>query len=304
MTSYLVGRLLQSILITFLTSLIVFVAINASGDPAALLAPLDAEPAEVAALRIRMGLDRPLHMRYLRFLGELVSGELRSFRHKRPPMELVAPHLYRSLQLGIPAIVIAALIAIPSGVLAAIRRGTAYDGVILAGALVGQAVPLFLLSTILIWVFAVNLKWLPVSGRGSIQHYIMPVVSLTVFNLAILVRLTRSSVLEILDEDYMRTARAKGLRERLVMLRHALPNAALPVVSLMGLRIGALVSGTLIVEAIFSWPGLGKLLYDAVLQRDIPLVVVGSLSVAVMITILNLLVDLSYAVLDPRIRYQ
>ena len=303
MNQYIALRLLQSALVVFVVSLLTFFAVYASGDPAALLAPIDASMADVEALRVRMGLDRPLHVQYVSFLKELFAGEVLSFRHKLPPVELILPHFVRSVQLGIPALALSIVIGIPLGSISASRRGGPIDVTILAGALVGQAIPLFLLSTLLMWVFAVNLKLLPVSGRGTILHYILPVVSITAYNLAIIVRLTRSSFLETIGEDYVRTARSKGLREQVVMVRHILPNAALPIVSLIGLRIGTLLSGILVVESIFAWPGMGKLLYDAVLQRDIPLVVVGSLAVAAFVSILNLIVDLSYMLLDPRIKY-
>lgn len=303
MSQYIALRVLQSALVVFVVSLLTFFAVYASGDPAALLAPIDASTADVEALRVRMGLDRPLHVQYVSFLNELFAGKVLSFRHKLPPFELILPHFVRSVQLGIPALALSIIIGIPLGSISASRRGGPIDVTILAGALVGQAIPLFLLSTLLMWVFAVNLKLLPVSGRGSILHYILPVVSITAYNLAIIVRLTRSSFLETIGADYVRTARSKGLLEQMVMFRHILPNAALPILSLIGLRIGTLLSGILVVESIFAWPGMGKLLYDAVLQRDIPLVVVGSLAVAVFVSILNLIVDLSYMLLDPRIKY-
>lgn len=303
MSRYIVNRSLQSIVVIVAISILVFIAINASGDPAALLAPIDASAEDVEALRVRMGLDQPLYVRYLRFLTELSSGEIRSFRHKQPPLDLIVPHFVRSLQLGVPALFFAAVLGIPIGIWAATRRGTPLDTTILSAALIGQAIPLFLLSTILIWIFAVNLGVLPVSGRGSVKHFVLPVLSLFAFNFAIVVRLTRSSYLDVLGEDFILTARSKGVLERVVMFRHIFPNAALPIISLIGIRIGAMLSGQLVVESIFSWPGIGKLLYDAILQRDIPLVVVGTLAVGILIAILNLLVDLSYLVFDPRIRY-
>ncbi len=303
MRSYLFGRLLQSFLVLVVGTMVVFTAISASGDPAALMSPMDASAADITALRVRLGLDRPLPVQYVRLLGEFLGGELQSFRFKRPPMELVLPHLGHSLQLSLVAMPLAVILAIPLGTIAAVRRGSLYDGAILSIALVGQAVPIFLLSILMIWVFSVYLRWLPVSGRGTIAHLVLPVASLTVLNLAILVRLTRSSVLEILDEDFVRTARSKGLHQRVVVLKHVLRNASIPIVSLMGMQLGAMLSGALVVETIFSWPGLGKLMYDGVLQRDVPLVTVGTLVITVMVTILNLSIDLLYAMLDPRIRY-
>ena len=303
MRNYIIRRLAQSVFIVLLSTVAVFLAVNASGDPAALLAPMDALPAEVEALRVSMGLDQPIHQRYIRFWTELFGGELDSFRYKKPPFELIVPHFYRSLLLTMPSLVIAGIISLPLGVLAASQRGKILDGLILSLALVGQATPIFLLSVLLIWVFAVHLEWLPVSGRGSILHFILPVASLTAFNTAILVRMTRATMVEVLGDEYVRTARAKGLVEGLVVIRHALRNALIPIVSLTGLQLGTLISGALVIEWIFAWPGIGKLLYDSVVQRDMPLVMVGTLGIVTTITFLNLAVDLTYTILDPRISY-
>jgi peptide/nickel transport system permease protein len=305
MGPFILKRLVQSLLTILVVTLVVFLSVQATGDPAALLAPLDAKPSEVEALRVKLGLDRPLYIQYLSFLSQALRGDMGvSFRFQQPTMPLILLHLSHSLQLGIPSIFLACLIAIPLGMLAAIRRGTIYDALILAGALIGQATPVFLLSILLIWIFAVNLRWFPASGTDSLAHYVLPITSIVVFYLAVLVRMTRSSMLEVLGTDYMRTARAKGLTESLVLLKHALRNAGISIVSLIGLQIGNVLSGMLVVETIFAWPGLGKLMYDAVLQRDIPLVMAGATSIAVMVALLNLGIDLTYAVMDPRIRYE
>lgn len=304
MRNYIIRRLFHACLVIFVISILVFLAIEASGDPAALLAPMDALPSEVEALRESMGLNKPIYVRYIGFWEELLSGNLKSFRYKRPPAELLIPHIYNSLKLNIPALIIGAMISLPLGIIAANKRGSFYDGIILSGALIGQAIPIFLLGVLLIWLFAVILGWLPVSGQGSIKNFILPVASLTAFNVAILVRMTRATVIEVLEKDYVRTARAKGLVEYKVILKHAFRNALVPIVSLMGLQIGTLLSGALVVEWIFAWPGIGKLLYDSIIQRDMPLIMVGTLTIAGSVALLNLFVDLLYAFLDPRIVYE
>jgi peptide/nickel transport system permease protein len=219
-------------------------------------------------------------------------------------MELVLAHLWRSLQLSGVAVIISVLIALPLGIWASVRRGTILDSSILGFALFGQATPVFWLGIMLIWFFSVQLQWLPVSGRGTAAHFVLPVACIAAYNLGILVRIIRSAMLEVLQEDYVMTARSKGLNELNVILNHAFRNGSTAVVSIVGLQIGILLSGALVVETIFAWPGLGKLLYDAVLQRDYPLVMTGTLVVAILIAVVNLLVDISYAVLDPRIRYK
>ena len=303
MGTYILKRFMQGILTILVVTMVVFLSLHATGDPAALLAPMDAQPAEVATLRVRLGLDRPLYVQYIDFLSHALRGDMGdSFRYKQPAMSLILPSLSRSLELGIPAILISCLLAIPLGIVSAVHRGTAFDASILLAALIGQATPVFLLSIILIWVFAVHLHWFPASGTGSLADFVLPVISIVAYNLAILTRLTRSSMLEILGADYVRTARAKGLTEIVVLAKHALRNAGISVISLIGLQIGTVLSGMLVVETIFAWPGLGWLIYSAVLQRDIPLVMAGATAIAVMVVVLNLCVDLSYALLDPRIR--
>lgn len=305
MGAYIVRRLFQGALTLVVISLVVFASMHATGDPAALLAPRDATPAEVEALRAELGLDRPLYVQYLSFLSGAVRGDMGdSFRFRQPAMPLVLTHLARSLQLVLPAATLACLIAVPLGLVAAIRRNTRYDALILAAALVGQATPIFWMALLLMWVFAVHLRWVPPSGRGSLAHFVLPVASIVAFDLAILTRMTRSSILEVLGEDYVRTARAKGLTELAVLARHVLRNAGIAITSLVGLEIASMLSGVLVVETIFAWPGLGKLMYDAVLQRDIPLVMAGTMTVAVMVVFLNVTIDFVYALLDPRIRLQ
>lgn len=303
MGRYLLRRLIQGILTILVVSVVLFVGLNASGDPAAMLAPMDATAADVEALRHTLGLDEPLYVQYWDFWSQAFTGEVgQSFRYKQSSLELVGPFLGRTALLVIPAVILSAFLGILFGVLAAVRRDTWVDRSILMGALIGQAVPIFFLALLLVLLFSVRLRWLPVSGTGSISHYVLPVISIAVYNLAILVRLTRTSMLDALGQDYVRTARAKGLSESVVLVRHGLRNASLEVVSAIGVQLGTLLSGVVVIEAIFAWPGIGKLMYDAVLQRDFPLVMTGALVIACIVVTINLLVDLSYALLDPRIR--
>ncbi len=304
MGGFLLRRLVQGIVTIIVVSIILFLSLHASGDPAAMLAPMDATPQDVAALHAKLGLDKPLYRQYADFWTQSLHGNVgRSFRYREPSLTLVGPFLWRTAQLVIPAVILSSLLGTALGVLAAVSQRSWIDKLILVLALVGQAVPIFFLSLLLVLLFAVRLRWLPVSGSGSPAHYVLPVASIAVFNLAIIVRLTRSAMVDTLSQDFIRTARAKGLGSRPVLLRHALRNASLEIVSAIGVQLGTLLSGVVVIEAIFAWPGIGKLMYDAVLQRDFPLVMTGALVVAVIVIAINLLVDISYALLDPRIRF-
>lgn len=276
-----------------------------SGDAAAIIAGPLAFPADVDALRRSLGLDRSLHIQYLTYLWSAIRGDLgESLRFKTPVLGLLVDHWGRTLPLVLASLAVAASAAIPLGVLAAINRGRLLDAAVLWVALVGQATPVFLLAIILVWIFSVQLGVLPVlTQEVSAKYFILPVASLAAFNLAILMRMIRSAMLEVLSEDYVRTARAKGLSLSRVLVKHAFRNASIGLVALIGLQIGYLLSGVLVVESIFAWPGLGKLMYDAILSRDYTLIMGGSLFIAVIISLLNILVDISYSLLDPRIRY-
>lgn len=305
MGAYLLRRLIQGALTLVVVSLIIFLGLHASGDPAAMLAPMDAKAEDVAALRQRLGLDKPLYVQYWEFWSQSLTGEVgKSFRYKQSSLSLVGPFLWMTAKLVLPSVLISSLLGIALGVLAAVYRNSWLDRVVLLIALIGQAVPIFFLSLLLILVFSVTLGWTPVSGSESLGHFILPVTSIVIFNLAILVRLTRSAMLEVLGQDFVRTAWAKGISQYAVLVRHALRNASLEIVSAIGIQLGTLLSGVVVIEAVFAWPGIGKLLYDAVLQRDFPLVMTGSLVLAFIVIAINLLVDLSYALLDPRIQYR
>ncbi|SDE61735.1 ABC transporter permease [Rhodospira trueperi] len=293
-------------------SLVVFGVLEVlPGDPALLILGVNAREDTLAALRESMGLDQPAHWRYLAWIGGLLTGQLAdSLTYDVPVTELLVPRIAVSLPLALMALTLTVALALPLGVLAAARRGRAADGAIMGASQLGIAVPNFWLGILLILLFAVTLRWLPSGGfpgweagvGPALAALIMPAVALALPQAAILARVTRSSVLEVLGEDYMRTARAKGLSQGEALWHHGLRNALIPVVTIMGLQFSFLLAGTIIIENVFNLPGIGRLIFQAIGQRDI--VVVRDLVVllAAMVGVVNVLVDLSYAVLDPRLR--
>lgn len=297
------GRLLQVPLVLLGASLVVFVLLSASGDPAALLLPPEAPAEDIARMRERLGLDRPLYERYGLFLFDVVRGDFgMSFRARQPALEVVLQHLPATIELALAGLFVATAISIPLGIMAAIRKDSAIDVTATIAAVLGQSMPVFWLGLILILVFAVHLQWFPVSGRGEWTSLVLPAVALGWYMNALMTRLTRSAMLEVLSQPFIRTARAKGLPERKVVLRHAFGNALIPILTIWGLQAGTMLTGTVVTETVFSWPGLGRASIAAVLGRDYP-VVLASIAVFTLIFVtLNLLVDLIYLVIDPRIR--
>jgi ABC-type dipeptide/oligopeptide/nickel transport system permease component len=284
---------------------LVFVALRLSGDPAATMLPGDATVEELTALRKALGLDRPLYVQYALFLTEAIGGDLgTSFRHQEPALRLVLERLPATLELAFAALLLAVAVALPLGIVAALHRGRLTDVLAMAFAVVGQATPYFWMGIMLILVVSVELGWLPTSGRGGWQHLILPAVTLGTHFAAVLARLTRTSMLEVLGQNYVTTARAKGLSERAVILAHALKNAAVPVVTLIGLQFGTLLGGAVVTETIFAWPGVGRLAVQSIFVRDYPVVQAGVLVLALSFVAINLLVDLLYGLLDPRIRLE
>lgn len=284
-------------------SLVVFVTIRLSGDPVALLLPPDASRQDYAKLRRALGLDRPVLLQYTLFLAHLVRGDFGiSFRSRRPAIALVIERLPASAKLTLSTFVLVLAIAIPLGILSAVRRGSFFDHLVSVATLAGQSMPNYWSAIILILVFAVDLRWVPTSGYGSIRHLILPTVALAFQPASRSARLVRSEMLEILGQDYIRTAKAKGLTELRVLLVHSLRNASIPLVTLLGLDVGYLLGGAIVVETVFSWPGAGRLLIDAVSQRDFPVVQATVVMISVTVVVVNLLVDVSYVLLDPRIR--
>jgi peptide/nickel transport system permease protein len=300
---YVFQRLVQGLLVLLGVTTIVFALTFLSGDPAVTLAPLNTTAEELELFRHRMGLDRPVPVQFVDFLTHAVQGDFgSSFRYHEPAMGVVLERAPATLRLAAVAILFSLLISIPLGVLAALHHDRAIDAIARILALVGQSVPSFLLGIVLILVFAVGLRWLPSSGAVGWQSLILPGITIGGFSAAVLARVLRSSMLEVLGQEYIRTAYAKGLRDRAVLMRHALKNAALPFTTLLGLQVGFLLSGAIVAETIFSYPGMGRLAVEAISTKDIPVIQSFVTLTAAIVVVVNLLVDLAYRRLDPRIR--
>jgi peptide/nickel transport system permease protein len=305
MTNYLVQRLLQSIVVLLGVTIIVSGMLHISGDPVAVILESGiASEAEREELRHELGLDRPFILQYVDFIKGAMVGDLgTSLRFKQPALDLVLERLPATLQLALAAMLISVVVAIPVGILSAARPHSALDHAGRLLALSGQSIPLFWLGIMFVMVFSVRLGWLPAAGRLEPTSIILPALTLGLYPMARIARTLRASMLEVLVMDYCQTARAKGLSERKVVLGHAVRNAALPVVTVMGLQFGYLLGGAVVTETIFAWPGLGWLSVQAVGARDFPLVRAIVAVVALMLTLLNLLTDLFYAYINPQIRY-
>jgi ABC-type dipeptide/oligopeptide/nickel transport system permease component len=303
MSVYVARRLSQSVIVLLGISVVVFVILHLTGDPTVLMLPPDVSAEEVARFRKAMGFDDPLPVQYWRFLRGVLQGNFgNSLRHDEPALGLVFERMPATLELTVVALGVAMLLAIPAGIVSAIFRNTALDYVSTMVALIGQAMPTFWLGIMLILVFAVGLQVLPSSGRGGLMNLILPALTLGLFTAARTMRLTRSALLEVLGQDYVRTARAKGVAERGVVWKHALRNASIPVITIVGLELGTLLGGAVITETIFAWPGVGRLSVQAIYNRDYPLVQASVFVLASIFVLVNLAVDLVYTYLDPRIR--
>lgn len=313
MGRYILRRLLTMIPVLFLVTVIVFMLLHLTpGDPAVSMLGEEASPEAIAALRQRLGLDQPLPVQYAKWLGSAVQGDLgRSIRSNQPVSEAIRERLPATIQLSLLAVIISLMIAIPVGIVSAMRRNSIMDTSATTVALLGVSLPNFFLAILMIYLFSLKLGWLPPIGYtpffddplDSLKRMIMPALTLGTALAAIVMRMTRSSLLEVLDQDYVRTARAKGLTESRMVRVHAMRNALIPVVTVVGLQIGALLGGAIIVESIFVVPGIGRLLVDSIFQRDFPLVQGVVLFASLAFLFANLTVDLLYAYLDPRIRY-
>jgi peptide/nickel transport system permease protein len=299
-------RVLQIFPVMFGVSLIVFLLMHFTpGDPALLMLGERATEEQLQAMRQEMGLLEPLPVQYARFLGAALRGDLgRSYRSGRPVMTEVLSRLPATAELAVAAMVVAVLIGVPIGVLSAVRRYSLFDNAGMLLALLGASMPTFWLGLMLMLIFAVSLGWLPPSGRDGLLSLILPAVTLGANAAALITRMTRSSMLEVIGQDYVRTARAKGLPERTVIYSHALRNALLPVVTVIGLQFGALLGGAVITETVFAWPGAGRLAVEAIRAKDYPVVQGAVLMLALAFAFVNLLVDLMYAFINPRIRAQ
>ena len=296
-------RIARAMLTIALVVTFAFVVLRLSGDPALIIMGPEAPPEVIAAFRKAWGLDDPIWMQYLDYFGAIARGELgRSMRDGRPAIQLVAERIPATLVLTIPALLLKLGIGIPAGILAALHRGSIIDRAVMAAAVAGFTIPSFVLGLVLVLIFAVQLGWLPSGGQDSWWHAILPIITLGIGGAAVLARFTRSAMLEVLGQPYVRTASAKGVAWRAVVARHALPNAAIPTVTIIGFMVGTLIAGAVVVESVFSWPGVGRLLVVAVANRDLAVVQCVLLLVAATMVASNLAVDFLYGFLDPRLR--
>ena len=303
MRRYVAARLAQSALVVLLSLSAVFGMVRLGGDPVLLFLPMDIQAKDVNEFRQRLGFNDPLAVQYARFMTGALHGDFgESLRYRRDALGLVLERLPATLLLAGTSIALTLLIAIPLGLVTAVRRDTLVDHVGTVAMVLGQAIPGFWLGLMLIYLFAVYLRWLPTGGTGSLAHLVMPSVVLAAFFSARVARLTRSAVLDVLGEEYITTARAKGLGEGRVIVKHTLRNSAIPIVTLAGLEAGQLLGGAVITETIFAWPGLGRLTVQALLNRDFPVVMAAVSFTSIVYTLMNLAVDLAYGWLDPRVR--
>jgi ABC-type dipeptide/oligopeptide/nickel transport system permease component len=304
-TTFLLRRLLRAIVALWGVVTIVFVLMRLSGDPVPLMLPPDAPRSEIFRVRAELGLDQPLPLQYAVFLANVAHGDLgRSIHMRMPALQLAAERLDATIQLALASFTIAVLIALPAGLVSALKRDTLWDHSLMSLALLGQAAPTFYIGIMLILVLGLQLGLLPISGRGGWQNLVMPAITLGAFAMASIARLTRSAVLDVSRADFIRTARAKGLREASILTGHNLKNAAIPIVTIMGLQFGTLLGGAVVTETVFSWPGIGRLAIQSIYNRDYPVVQSAVLLMACSVILVNFLVDLAYGWLDPRIRYR
>lgn len=323
MWTFILRRLLQSVIVVLGVTLISFLSLQMGGDPTYLFVSERATEEEIAMVRAALGFDKPLHVQYLTYLANVAQGDFgNSLSYRQPAMDIVLGALPATIELTIFAMAFAIALAIPFGVFAALYRGTALDGGIMTLAMFGQSVPGFWLGIMMILFFGLYLSWFPISGHlpflvplirgdvalaitnlpGAIYHVAMPATAVGFYSLSRNARLVRSSMLEVLGQDYVRTARSKGISERAVVVNHALRNAWLPVVTMIGLEFGFLLGGVVVIETVFSWPGIGRLVFNAINQRDIPVVQAAVIVLSLIFIALNLIVDIVYTRIDPRVK--
>ncbi len=304
MTTYLLRRVFGAVWVLFGVATVVFVILHFTGDPATVMMPPESTAQDIANFRHLHGFDKPIGVQFVVFLTSVIHGDFGvSLRHDEPALGLALGRLPATAELALSALIIAVVVAIPAGVLAAVRRNTPLDYATRIFALLGQSAPVYWLGLMLILLFGVRLRWFPVSGIGGLRHLVLPAITLGLFSMAKIMRLTRASMLDTLQSDYLRTALAKGVRPLRLIVDHALRNAWLPVATTIGVELGTLLSGAIITETIFAWPGIGRLAVQAIYDRDYPIVEAVVVLAASTFVILNLAVDLLYAALDPRIRY-
>ena len=304
MVRYILKRLLQTLLVLFLVVTLVFVLLRGIGDPTKLLISPEATPGQLENLQHILGLDQPLYVQYFNYLKEIFTGDFgNSFYYAQPVLDLIKQHLPATLLLAGVAILLAVPLAIFCGIVAAVKRNSIWDNIVTTLSIAGRSMPSFWLGLLLILLFSVTWRLLPASGYGTFKQLILPAVTLAAGLCASTARLTRSSMLEVMKQDYMTTARAKGVYENKVILHHGLRNALLSVVTMVALQIGSLLGGSVVVESIFAWPGIGRLMVSSILNYDYPLVQACALVMAAMYAIINFIADMLYTVIDPRIRY-
>ena len=325
MHKYIIRRLLLTVVVIFGVTLLTFISIHLAGDPTLFYISERASKEERLEAQRRLGFDRPLHVQYLDFMVNLARGDTgTSLQYRVPAFDVVMERMPATLELTIGGFLLSTIVAFPIGVIAATRRGTMTDGTLMLGAMLGQSMPSFWLGLMFILFFGVTLRWLPISGHvpflkpllegnagealanlpNAMRYLIMPMVAVSVYSIARNSRLIRSAVLEVLRQDYVVTARAKGLNERTVLIRHAVRNALIPIVTVLALQFAFLLNGVIVTETVFSWPGVGRLVFDAISQRDVPLVMTAVVLLSFLFVTANLIADLMYGVLDPRIRLQ
>lgn len=304
MLRILVSRLLSTFIVVIGVACLVFLLIHlVPGDPVDMMLGENAQMADRESLREVLGLNQPVGTQLLLYFSHLFQGDLGLSLHSREPVaDMLLERIPATLELAVVSLLISCLIAFPLGIVAALNKGRAWDRTAMGVSLLGVSVPNFLLGPVLILVFSIYLGWLPVSGRSGVESMILPATTLGTALAAVLSRMIRSTLLEVLSEDYIRTARAKGASEIQVVIRHALPNAMLPIITLLGLQLGVLLGGAVITETVFSWPGIGKLTIDAIMQRDYPVVQACVLLISLTYVVVNMLTDMLYAWVDPRIR--
>jgi len=305
MTAYLVKRLLLTIPVLLLTALLVFSALHlAGGDPVMLLVHPNASQETRDAVRAKLGLDKPLPVQFITYMGNVIQGDLgRSISSRQEVSDLILQKLPVTLELGISAFLLAYSLAIPLGMVAALNRGKFLDWSSMVVALIGVSMAGFWLGLMLMYLFAAQLRWLPPTGHGGLKYLILPALALALPRVGRIARITRSSLLEVIDQDYIRTARAKGLSERMMVFRHALRNALIPIIALMGLDLGYIVGGSVVIEAVFARPGIGDMMLRSIYSRDFPVLQGCMFVLALAIILSNILADLAYVVVDPRIRH-
>jgi peptide/nickel transport system permease protein len=303
-SQYLVRNLIQLVLVLLAVGSAVFLLVFMSGDPVMLMVPMNASRAEIEALRDAMGLNQPLWVQYGRYMVRAVQGDFGlSIKAGQPALSLVMDRVPATLELGLAGMVLATGVGMTVGIVSALKRDSWIDAAGRMLALGSQAMPIFWLGLILIIIFSVKLRMLPPFGRGGLRELILPAITMATYNIPLILRLTRSTLFDVLHQDYVRTARAKGLTERRVVLAHILRNAAIPLITVIGMNFGRILGGAIVTETVFAWPGVGLLSIDAVFTADYPVIMASTIVLVVSVVVVNFLTDLTYGLLDPRIRY-